>query len=49
MTDFYKEWYQRMWKIYKDEWSEFLRVYVFSKDPPFKINARPARILGRKP
>lgn len=47
-TNWYQEWYSFMWKIYNDEWSEFLRIYVFSKDPPFKIEARSVRILESK-
>ncbi len=35
--DQYKNWYKSMWKIYNSEWDKFLREYVFSKDPPFKI------------
>ena len=44
--EWYKEWYQRMHELYDSEWDKFLREYVFSEDPPFKINARPTRILG---
>lgn len=44
--DWYKEWYEREWKIYNSGWGRFLREYVFSTDPPFKIKPRPTRILG---
>jgi len=47
--DWYKEWHKRMWEIYNSEWDRFLREYVFSKDPPFKIEARPIRILRKEP
>jgi len=46
--DWYKEWYKRMQEIYSSEWDRFLREYVFSPNPPFKINVRPVRILGNK-
>ena len=46
--DWYKSWYWRMWKIYNSEWDQFLREYVFAKDPPFHINCRPPRVLGGK-
>ena len=46
MENWYKEWYKRMWEIHNSAWDQFLREYVFAKDPPFKISARPARVLG---
>ena len=35
--DWYKEWYQRAYEIYNSAWDDFMRDYVFAKDPPFKI------------
>jgi hypothetical protein len=47
--DCFDDWYRYMWNIYNDEWNRFMREYVFSPDPPFKLNVRPARILDVKP
>jgi len=46
--DWYREWYWSMWEIYNSEWDAFMRDYVFSKDPPFIVKARPAVVLGGK-
>ena len=46
--DWYGDWYRHMREIYDSVWDSFMRDYVFSKDPPFKIVARPSRVLGDK-
>lgn len=38
--DWYEDWYKNMWIIYNSGWDKFMREYVFSPDPPFKITVK---------